>query len=49
MEGKKTKEKGQRGKISQIWQEQEEKRKMLKRVEHKSAPGMKISFGWEDF
>ena len=23
--------------------------KMLKQVEHESAPGMKISFGWEDF
>ena len=22
---------------------------MLKQVEHESAPGMKISFGWEDF
>ena len=24
-------------------------KKMLKQVEHESAPGMKISFGWEDF
>ena len=25
------------------------KTKMLKRVEHESAPGMKICFGWEEF
>ena len=32
--------------IQELKQQEE---KMLKGVEHESAPGMKISFDWEDF